>query len=107
MVDIKSNTTQKSDYIDNMCVESKCDLFAKTQDNPAFSKLRFLNQARAWFLKIVPVRMCVCLSPRLLITSGMILTSCDWLNKFYSCYMAIVVVIVNGCGLGIGMCHTH
>ena len=25
----------------------------------------------------------------------------DWLNKFYSCYMATVVVIVNGCDLGI------
>ena len=25
----------------------------------------------------------------------------DWLNKFYSCYMATVVGIVNGCGLGI------
>ena len=23
----------------------------------------------------------------------------DWLNKFYSCYMAIVVAIVNRCGL--------
>ena len=24
---------------------------------------------------------------------------CDWLNKFYSCYMATVVVIVNGVAL--------
>ena len=40
--------------------------------------------------------MCVfvCPPPRLLITSGVILTSCDWLNEFYSCYMATIVVIV-------------
>ena len=31
----------------------------------------------------------------------------DWLNKFYSRYMAIVVVIVNGRGLGIDMRHSH
>ena len=34
---------------------------------------------------------CVCPPPRLLITSGMILTLCDWLTKFYSCYMVTVV----------------
>ena len=28
-------------------------------------------------------------------------------NKFYSCYMAVVVVIINRRGLGIGMRHTH
>ena len=46
--------------------------------------------------------MCVfvCLPPRLLITSGVIWTPYDWLNKFYSCCMA--TVIVNGHGLGIG-----
>ena len=33
----------------------------------------------------------------------MIWTSYNWLNKFYSCYMATIVVIVNGRGLGIGM----
>ena len=34
--------------------------------------LQFLNQACAWFLKIVSVQIsvCVCLPPRLLITSG-------------------------------------
>ena len=42
--------------------------------------------------------MCVCVPPKLLITSGMIRTPYDWLNKSYSCYMAIVVVIVNGHG---------
>ena len=43
--------------------------------------------------------LCVCLPPRLLITSGMIWTPYDWLNKFYSCYMAAVVVIDDGHGL--------
>ena len=42
--------------------------------------------------------MCVS-TPRLLITSGMIWTLYDWLNKFYSCYM----VIIDGYGLGIDM----
>ena len=48
--------------------------------------LLFLNQARAWFLKIDPVRivcMCVCLRvcvcppPRLLITSGVMWCDID------------------------------
>ena len=43
----------------------------------------------------------------LLITSGVIWTLYDWLNKFYSCYMATVVVIVNGCGLVIAMRRRH
>ena len=48
-------------------------------------------------------RVCVyvCPPPRLLITSGVIWTPYDWLNKFYSCYRAIVVGIVNGRGLGV------
>ena len=78
----------------------------------------FLNQAHAghrpvhtWFLKndavrIVGMHVCVCVfvcpCPRLLMTSGMIWTSYDWLNKFYSCYMATVVAIVNGRSLSIG-----
>ena len=53
------------------------------------------------------VCVCVCPPPRLLITSGMIWTPYDWLNKFYSCYMAIVVVIVNRRGLGIDTRHIH
>ena len=84
---------------------------------------QFLNQARAclwpahtWFLKIdsvqiisVCVHLCVCVSPllRLLITSGVIWTPYEWLNKFYSCYLAIVVIIVNGRGLGIDMHRRH
>ena len=56
-----------------------------------------LNQARAWFLRIDPVRIvgmrvrvcararvCVCPHPRLFITSGVIWTPYHWLNKFYS-----------------------
>ena len=74
--------------------------------------------ARTWFLKIDPVRIigihvcvcvCECVYPRLrlLITSGMMwrdISPYDWLNKFYSCYMLIVVGIVNGRGLGIYTC---
>ena len=51
--------------------------------------------------------MCVFVCPllRLLITSGVIWNPYNWLSKLYSCYMATVhvVVIINGCGLGIGM----
>ena len=73
--------------------------------------------AHAWFLEIDPVHerlyvclrvcMCVCPPSRLLITSGVIWTPYDCLNKFYSCYMATVVVIVNGRGLGIGTRRRH
>ena len=58
----------------------------------------------------VCVFLCVCVCPRpprLLITSGMIWTPYDWLNKFYSRYMAIVVVIANKRGLGIDIPHSH
>ena len=53
----------------------------------------------------VCVCVCVCPPPRLLITSGVMWHDVDplrLLNKFYSCYMATVVIIVNGCGLDIG-----
>ena len=73
----------------------------------------FLNQAcaghrpvRAWFLRIASVREClyacvcvclrVCPPPRLLITSGVIQTPYDWLNKFYGFSLAAVVDIVSG-----------
>ena len=79
--------------------------------------LEFLNQARAGlgapgFLKLflcgrLYVCFCVCPPLRLLITSGVIWTPYDWLNKFYSRYMAIVVGIVNGRGLGIDTRHSH
>ena len=75
--------------------------------------------------------MCVCPYPRLLNTSdviwiwecevlegiigkslsilgsGLAHISYDRLNKFYNCYMATVVVIVNGRGLGISVCGRH
>ena len=47
----------------------------------------------------VCVCVCVCLPPRLLISSGVIWIPYDWFNKFYSCYMATVVVVVNGWAL--------
>ena len=55
----------------------------------------------------VCLRVCVCPPPRLLITRGVIWTPYDWLNKFYSCYMATVVAIVNGRGLGIDTRRRH
>ena len=50
------------------------------------------------------VRARVCPPPRLLIASGVMwhdMDPYDWLNKFYNCYMATVVVIVIGRGLDI------
>ena len=40
----------------------------------------------------------VCLSARLLITSGVMWTPYDWLNKFYNFYLASVVSIVSRLG---------
>ena len=56
--------------------------------------------------------VCVFVGPRqrLLMTSGMMWPDMDLMrlvNKFYSCYMATVVVIVNGCGLDIGTRRRH
>ena len=58
------------------------------------------------FLKLIQCRrlyvcvfVCVCLPLRLLITCGVILTLYDWLTKFYSCYVATVVGIVDGRGI--------
>ena len=56
----------------------------------------------------VPVclRACVCVwacmcvpTLRLLITSGVIGTPYDWLNKLYSFYMAAVVIVIVGMAL--------
>ena len=47
------------------------------------------------------VCMCMYMCVRLLIISGMIWTPYDWLNKFYSCYMAAVIIINDGRGLGV------
>ena len=59
--------------------------------------LNWVHGGCAWFLKLF---LCGCLyvyvcvsAPRVLITSGMIWTPNDWLNQFYSCFMAIVVSI--------------
>ena len=52
----------------------------------------------------------VCLPLRLSISSGVMwrdMNPYDWLNKFYSRYMAIIVIIVNGRGIGIDMYHRH
>ena len=70
-----------------------------------------LNQARAWFLKIDPVRIigmrvsvCVSRRPLLLITCGVTWRDMDFIrlvNEFYSCHMATNAIIVNGHCLGI------
>ena len=57
---------------------------------------------------IIGMHVCVCPRPKLLITNGVMwrdLTPHDWLNKFYSCFIATVAVIINGYGLGIDMHH--
>ena len=70
---------------------------------------RFLKTVFVQTFVCLCVYVCVCVCPplRLLITSDVIWTPYNWLNKFYSCYMASVVVIINGRGLGIGTYFTH
>ena len=60
---------------------------------PDFLKLLLCG----WPYVCVCVCACVraCLPPRLLITSGVIWTPYDYLNKFYSFYMAAIVDIVD------------
>ena len=77
-----------------------------------------LQPARAWFLKIDPVRIfcvcvcvCVCVStPRLLITSGVMRRDMDLIRLVKQVLQLVysdVVVIVNGRGLGIGIRCRH
>ena len=75
---------------------------------PGFLKLILCGSSACVFV-CVCVCVCVYVCPplRLLITSGVIQTPYDWLNKFYSHYMAIVVIIVNGRGLGIDKRHNY
>ena len=47
-------------------------------------------------LMCVYAHVSVCPPPRLLITSGVIETPYDWLNKFYRLYMAAAVIISSG-----------
>ena len=79
----------------------------------------FLNQVHAghrpahtWFLKIDPYQssvMCVCVSaPEAINNKWRDMDSIQLVKQVYSCYnMAIVVIIVNGHGLGIDMHHSH
>ena len=57
----------------------------------------------------VPVCVHVCVCPEaIIITSGMIWTHYDWLNKFLSFYVAAVAVdIISRCGLSIDACHEN
>ena len=64
------------------------------------------------FLKLDPVqiagmRVCMCVCPHLSlsITSGMMWCEIDLIrlvNQVYNCYIATILVVINGCGLGIG-----
>ena len=73
--------------------------------------------AHAWFLKIDPVwivgmHLCMCVCPhlRLLITSGVMRRDMDLtqlVKQVYNCYMATVVIIVNGRSLGISTHRRH
>ena len=51
--------------------------------------------------------VCLCMALRLPLTSGMMWTPYDWLNKLYSFYIAAVVGMVNGCGLNIDVRVRH
>ena len=54
--------------------------------------------------------VCVCLRPRLLITSGVMWRDIDpigLVKQALQLYMVTVVVIVNGRGLAIGTHHRH
>ena len=53
------------------------------------------------------VYVCVCPPPMLLITSGVIWNPYDWLNKFYSFYMGSIVIIDDGRGLKVEVCHIN
>ena len=58
---------------------------------------------------VCDVCMSMCPSPKLLITSGMMwhdMYPHDWLNKLYSCYIA-VVRIISRCGLSFDVCHRN
>ena len=60
-----------------------------------------------WFLKIDLVWIismhvvCVSPPPRLLITSGVIWASYDWIHKFLHCYMATLAISINGVALAL------
>ena len=68
----------------------------------------FLTRRTPGFQKLILSAKCVyvsvCPPLRLVITSGMIWTPYDWLNKHYSFCMAAIVGIVNRRGLGIEAC---
>ena len=70
--------------------------------------ISFLNQEcwHSWFPRIafvweIGISVCMSLPSRLLITSTIIWALYDWLNKFYSFYMAAVVSVVSTCSLTI------
>ena len=51
--------------------------------------------------------VCVCVRPQGINNYWHYMDPINWLNKFYSRFMEIVVVIINGRGLGIDTHHSH
>ena len=74
------------------------DKFIKPDTCQPLAKARLVSYT--WFCAKICVLcacmcVCACLPPRLLITSGVIQIQYDWLNKFYTFYMAAIVSIVS------------
>ena len=64
---------------------------------------------RAWFLKMILCgsSVCVCPPPRLLITSGVMWGDMDSIRLVKQVLQLVVVVIVNGRGLGVDTRRRH
>ena len=60
-------------------------------------------------VRIVGMRVgvCVCPTPEAINNQWCDVDLTQLVNEFYSCYMATVVVIINGHGLDIGTRHRH
>ena len=62
-------------------------------------------QCMPGFLKLLCQFASVCLPLRLVITSGVIWTRYNLLNRFCSFYMATIVGIASGRGISIDVCY--
>ena len=103
-------------YMNDTCVCSAWYLWMYCHKNLFKPSEYWLQAGTPWFLCVcvymhvrahasIRLSMHPCLCPRLLISSTMIWTSYDWLNKCYSWCMGIVGIIDNGHGLGVDTHH--